>query len=55
VVTVNITALLLFMLGATATAKGPEVAPEGIVIVTDVLLQELIVASLPFRVTTLLP
>ncbi len=47
--------MLLFMVGATATAKGPEVAPDGIVIVTDVALQELTVASAPFRVTRLLP
>jgi hypothetical protein len=52
---VKITGLLSFMLGATDTAKGPEVAPEGIVMVIDVALQELIVTSALFRITTLLP
>jgi hypothetical protein len=52
---VNVTGLLLFMLGATDTARGPEVAPEGIVIVNEVGLQELIVTSPSFSVTMLLP
>jgi hypothetical protein len=47
--------LVVFMLGATETAKGPEVAPVGIVMVMDVLLQELIVTSPPFSRTPLLP
>ena len=47
--------MLSFMLGATETTKGPEVAPEGIVIVTAVLLQALIVTGAPFSVTMLLP
>ena len=51
----NVTRLLLFMLGATETAKGPEVAPDGIVMVMDVSLQELIVTNAPFSITTLLP
>ena len=49
------TGLLLFMLGATETAKGPEVAPDGIVMVMDVSLQELMVTTAPFNITTLLP
>jgi hypothetical protein len=52
---VKITGLLLFMLGATVTAKGPEVAPAGIVMVMDVALQELMVTPAPFSSTTLLP
>ena len=51
----NVTGLLLFMLGATETAKGPEVAPDGIVMVIDVSLQELIVTNTPFSSTALLP
>src|SRR5690242_3149364 len=43
------------MLDATDTTKGPLVAPVGIVKVMDVALQELIVATLPFRRTTPLP
>jgi hypothetical protein len=54
-VTVNVTGLLLFMLGATKTASGPVVAPVGIVTVTDVAPQEFTVGSAPFRVTMLLP
>jgi len=42
---VNVTGLLLFMLGATEAAKGPEVAPDGIVMVMDLSLQELIVVT----------
>ena len=49
------TGLLSFMLGATDTAKGPEVAPDGIVMVMDVALQELMVTTAPFSITTLLP
>ena len=51
----NVTGSLLFMLGATDTARGPEVAPAGIVTVMDVPLQELIVIGVPFNFTTLLP
>ena len=53
--TVNISELLLFMLGATATASGPDVAPVGMVMVIDVLLQALTVTGTPFNRTTLLP
>jgi len=52
---VKVIGLLLFMLGATETAKGPEVAPDGIVMVIDVSLQELIVTNTPFSSTALLP
>ena len=45
----------MFMVGATETAKGPEVAPVAIVMVIDVSLQELIVIGAPFSSTTLLP
>jgi hypothetical protein len=54
-VTVKVTGLLLFMMGATETAKGPEVAPGGMVMVIDVAPQELMVAKAPFSVTMLLP
>jgi hypothetical protein len=43
------------MLGATETTIGPEVAPEGIVMLIDVLLQELTIAGVAFCVTRLLP
>jgi hypothetical protein len=43
------------MLGATKTANGPVVAPNGIVMPIEVLLQELIVTNVPFKVTILLP
>ena len=51
----KITGLLSFIVGATDTAKGPEVAPDGIVIAMDVALQELIVTAVSFSNTTLLP
>src|ERR1700738_4285773 len=54
-VTVNVIGLLLFMLGATETSKGPDVAPPGIVIVMEVSFHELTVAIPPFSRTTLLP
>lgn len=54
-VTVNGTALLASMAGATRTAKGPEVAPAGMVTVSDVSLQELTGTNAPFRVTMLFP
>jgi len=43
------------MLGAMETSKGPEVAPVGIVIVMDVLLQVLMVTAAPFSRTALPP
>jgi hypothetical protein len=54
-VTAKMTGLLLFMLGATATAIAPEVAPEGTVAVMAALLQELMVIAVPFSLTSLLP
>jgi uncharacterized membrane protein YdfJ with MMPL/SSD domain len=54
-VTVNATVLLLSRLGPTKTAKSPEVAPVGIVMLIDVAFQELIVTGAPFRVTVLPP
>ena len=48
-------ALLLFMLGATDTSKGPVVAPDGMMIVSDVALQLLMVAATPFSSTVLPP
>jgi hypothetical protein len=54
-VTVKSTGLLSFMLGATDTTRSPDIAPLGIVIVIDVSLQELIVTTVPFSNTTLLP
>ncbi len=48
-------ALLSFMLGATETNNGPEVAPTGIVMLIDVPLQVLIVTATPFSRTTLPP
>ena len=53
--TVNVTGLLLFMLGATNTANGPEVAPAGIVMLIDVALHELMLTGMPFNITPLLP
>jgi hypothetical protein len=53
--TAKVTGLLLFMLGATNTANGPEVAPDAIVAVIDVALQESIVIDIPFSSTMLLP
>jgi hypothetical protein len=54
-VTVNVTGLLSSMLGPTETTRGPEVAPDGIVMVIDVALQKLIGTRAPFSVTMLLP
>ena len=51
----KVNGLLLVMLGATETTSGPELAPEGMVMVMDVPLQELMVTGAPFRVTTLPP
>src|SRR5690242_3319585 len=53
--TTNGTGLLAFMVGATRTARGPEVAPVGIVAVIEVSLQEFTVMSAPLRLTRLLP
>ena len=53
--TVKVTGLLSSMLGPTETTKGPEVAPDGIVMVIEVALQELIITRAPFRVTMLPP
>src|SRR3989442_13026031 len=41
------------MPGAADTANGPDVAPGGMVMLMEVLLQELIVAGVPFSSTTL--
>jgi hypothetical protein len=43
------------MLGATDTTIGPEVAPVGIVITINALLQVLIVTGVPFKFTKLPP
>ena len=43
------------MVGATRTARGPDVAPVGIVAVTDVTLQAVTGATSPFSITALLP
>ena len=51
----KITGLLSFMLGATETTKGPEVAPVGIVMLTEVAPQVLTVTGAAFSVTALLP
>jgi hypothetical protein len=49
------TALLSFILGATDTTRDPELAPDGIVTVIDVALQEFTVTAAPFSVTAPLP
>src|SRR5208282_643143 len=54
-VTVKPTALLSFMVGATETTMGPEVAPTGIVTAIDVALQVFTVTTPPFRYTALFP
>ena len=51
----KVTGLLSFMLGATETTSGPEVAPDGIAMLMDVLLQELIVTGRSFSITALPP
>ena len=51
----KLTGLLAFMVGATRTARGPDVAPVGIVAVTDVTLQAVTGATTPFSITALLP
>ena len=52
-VTVNATALLSFIVGATATNNGPDAAPAGIVITIAASLQELIVTAARLSSTTL--
>jgi hypothetical protein len=52
---VNVTGLLSFMLGATDTTKGPDVAPPGIVMLIDVAPHVLTVTPAPFSRTTLFP
>jgi hypothetical protein len=52
---VNITGLLSFMLGAAETTKGPVVAPVGMVMFIDVLLQVLLLTGAPFSSTSLPP
>jgi len=47
--------LLSFILGATETSSSPELAPAGIVILTDVPLQLLMVTGAPFSSTALPP
>jgi hypothetical protein len=54
-VTVKRIALLSFMLGAMETSKGPEVAPAGMVMLSDVPLQVLTVTAAPFSNTALPP
>jgi hypothetical protein len=52
---VKVIGLLAFMLGAAKTASGPVVAPDAIVALIDVLLHVLMVSSVPFSITALLP
>src|SRR5215469_9501033 len=52
-VIVNTNALLSFMLGATETSISPDVAPEGIVTVIELLLQALTVTGVLFKKTSL--
>ena len=54
-VTVKVTGLLAFMLGATETTNGPEVDPAGTLVLIVLLLQLLIVAAEPFNITVLVP
>ena len=54
-VTAKYTGLLSFMLGAAETNTSPEVAPAGIVVLTELSLHELIVSGVPFKRTTPLP
>jgi hypothetical protein len=53
-VTVKTTGLLSFMPGAAETTKGPEVAPDRMVMLMEVALQVLMVTGDPFSSTTLL-
>jgi hypothetical protein len=43
------------MLGATDTTSGPDVAPDGIVMIIDVAVQEFTVTGTSFKSTELLP
>src|SRR5690242_3479635 len=43
------------MVGATETSKGPEVAPLGMVMLREVVLQELTVTGMPWSSTRLPP
>jgi hypothetical protein len=47
--------LLSFILDATETTSGPEVAPAGTVKLIDVVVQELVVTRVLFKKTTPLP
>ncbi len=47
--------LLSSMFGATETTNGPEVAPDGIVMMMDVLVQKPTVTGALFSVTKLAP
>ena len=53
--TTNTIGLLAFILGATDTARYPDVAPVGIVNVIQFEDQELIVTGAPFKYTKLFP
>jgi hypothetical protein len=52
---VKITGLLSFMLGATDTTNGPEVALAGMVMLIKVALHVLMVTAAPFSITALFP
>src|SRR5262249_59227701 len=54
-VTVKTTGLLSFMPGRVDTSNGPEVAPFGMLMVSEVELHEFTVATTPFKRTTPLP
>src|SRR2546425_13213526 len=53
--TLKAAGLLLFMLGATNTVSGPDVAPAGIVALIEPALHELTTSCVPFRSARLLP
>jgi hypothetical protein len=53
--TLKVAGLLLFMLGASTTVSGPDVAPDGIVALIEVELQELAVNTESLSMTMLLP
>ena len=50
----NVIGLLQFMVGATHTTKGPEVAAAGMLMVIEVAFQETTVVATSFRKTALL-
>jgi len=54
-VTIKMMGLLSSMFGATETTNGPEVAPDGIVMMMDVLVQKPTVTGALFSVTKLAP